>query len=58
MQNKYIKLDDVLALLPTDDIVGPKPTYLRKKIIELPTIVLSVDLGKELDLNELSCVYN
>lgn len=37
----YVKLEDVLALLPEDDIVGPKPTYLREKIAELPAIIVT-----------------
>lgn len=31
----YVKLKDVLNLIPEDDIVGPKPTYLRKSILQL-----------------------
>lgn len=46
---KYVKLDDVLALLPTDDIVGPKPTHLRKQLAELPAILLT-DLGEEIEI--------
>lgn len=30
--------DAIMEMLPTDDLVGPKPTYLRKKINELPVI--------------------
>lgn len=37
----YVKLEDVLALLPEDDIVGPKPTTLRKKLAELPAIIIT-----------------
>lgn len=37
----YVKLEDVLALIPEDDICGPKPTYLRKKLAELPAIILT-----------------
>ena len=37
----YIKLEDVLALIPEDDIVGPKPTALRKKLAELPAIIIT-----------------
>ena len=37
----YIKLEDVLALLPEDDICGPKPTYLRKQLAELPAIIIT-----------------
>lgn len=35
---KYIKLEDALNLLPTDDVCGPKPTRLRKELQELPYI--------------------
>ena len=41
MTNIYIKLEDVLTLLPEDDICGPKPTYLRKLIAELPAIIIT-----------------
>ena len=37
----YVKLEDVLALIPTDDVVGPKPTHLRKQLTELPAIIIS-----------------
>jgi hypothetical protein len=37
----YIKLEDVLALLPEDDICGPKPSTLRKKLAELPAIIIT-----------------
>lgn len=37
----YIKLEDVLALLPENDICGPKPTHLRKLLAELPTIIIT-----------------
>lgn len=42
MADIYIKLEDVLALIPTDDICGPKPTHthLRKKLAELATITI------------------
>lgn len=32
---KVVKLDDLLKLLPEDDVVGPKPTWLREKITDL-----------------------
>ena len=38
--HKYIKLEDILALLPEDDTVGPKPSYLRQEINKLSTITL------------------
>lgn len=37
----YVKLEDVLALLPEDDICGPKPSTLRKKLVELPAIIIT-----------------
>ena len=37
----YVKLEDVLALIPEDDVVGPKPTHLRKKLAELPAIIIA-----------------
>ena len=37
----YVKLEDVLALLPEDDLVGLKPTYLRKLLAELPAIIIT-----------------
>ena len=37
----YVKLEDVLALIPTDDICGPKPSTLRKKLAELPSIIIA-----------------
>ena len=37
----YVKLEDVLALIPEDDTVGPKPTTLRKKLAELPAIIIA-----------------
>ena len=36
----YVKLEDVLALLPENDICGPKPTHLRKLLAELPAIII------------------
>lgn len=37
----YVKLEDVLALLPEDNVVGPKPTHLRKLLAELPAIIIT-----------------
>ncbi len=37
----YVKLEDVLALIPEDDICGPKPSALRKKLAELPAIIVA-----------------
>lgn len=39
MSDYYVKLDDVLALLPETDIVGPKPSRLRKEVQELKKII-------------------
>ena len=46
---KYIKLDDALALLPTNNMVGPKPTHLREALTKLPGIFLSADLREEIE---------
>lgn len=35
MTDIYIKLEDVLKLLPDTGLVGPKPSRLRKEINEL-----------------------
>lgn len=35
----YIKLEDVLKLLPKDDLVGPKPSRLRREVNELTKYV-------------------
>ena len=37
----YVKLEDVLALIPMDDIADPKLTYLRKQLAELPAIIIT-----------------
>lgn len=37
----YVKLEDVLALLPEDDVVSLKSTHLRKLIAELPAIIIT-----------------
>ena len=36
----YVRLEDILALIPNDDICGPKPSYLRKQILDLPAIII------------------
>jgi hypothetical protein len=47
----YVKLEDVLALIPEDDICGPKPSALRKKLAELPAIILAqVEITEEDDI--------
>ena len=37
---KYVKLEDVLALIQGDDTVGPKPSRLRKEVSELKTTTM------------------
>lgn len=37
----YVKLEDVLVLIPENDICGPKPSALRKKLAELPAIIIT-----------------
>ena len=37
----YIRYEDILALIPEDDICGPKPSALRKKLAELPAIIIT-----------------
>lgn len=37
---KYVKLEDVLALIQGDDTVGPKPSRLRKEVNELKTTTM------------------
>lgn len=37
----YVRYEDVLALIPEDDICGPKPSALRKKLAELPAIIIT-----------------
>lgn len=51
--HKYVNLEDLLVLIPTDDLVGPKPSYLRQKINKLPTITLM-----ELDPDEYERYIN
>ena len=51
----YVKLEDVLTLLPEDDICGPKPTHLRKLLvlgfaagITIPDFSDGADIAKSL----------
>ena len=37
----YVRYEDVLALIPEDDICEPKPSALRKKLAELPAIIIT-----------------
>lgn len=37
----YVRYEDILALIPEDDICGPKPSALRKKLAELPAIIIT-----------------
>ena len=36
MDNLFLRLEDVMTLIPEDDIVGPKPSSLRKNIEKMP----------------------
>lgn len=36
MDNLFLRLEDVMVLIPEDDIVGPKPSSLRKSIEKMP----------------------
>ena len=36
MDNLFLRLEDVMALIPEGDIVGPKPSSLRKSIKKMP----------------------
>ena len=36
MDNLFLRLEDMMALIPEDDIVGPKPSSLRKSIKKMP----------------------
>lgn len=36
MDNLFLRLEDVMALIPEDDIVGPKPSSLQKSIEKMP----------------------
>ena len=36
MDNLFLRLEDVMALIPEDDIVGLKPSSLRKSIEKMP----------------------
>ena len=36
MDNLFLRLEDVMALIPEDDIVGPQPSSLRKSIEKMP----------------------
>jgi hypothetical protein len=37
MKDKYVRMNDVLALVQGDDACGPKPSRLRKEICALPS---------------------
>ena len=41
-KEKYVKLDDILKILPEDDKVGPKPSYLRKYLKSLPYLPITI----------------
>ena len=36
MDNLFLRLEDVMALIPEDDIVGPNRSSLRKSIEKMP----------------------
>ena len=36
MDNLFLRLEDVMTLIPEDDIVGPKPSSLRNRIEKTP----------------------
>ena len=44
--DKYVKLEDVLKIIPEDDKTGPKPSYIRKYLKSLYCIEI-VNLTKE-----------
>ena len=46
----YVKLEDVLTLISEDDNCGLKPSTLRKKLAELPAIILAEVITEEDDL--------
>ena len=47
----YVKLEDVLALIPEDDNCEPKSSALRKQLAELPAIILAeVEVTEEDDI--------
>ena len=37
----YVRYQDVLALIPEDDIFGFIPSILRKQLAELPAIIIT-----------------
>ena len=44
--DKYVKLEDILKIIPEDDKTGPKPSYIRKYLKNLQYIEL-VSINKE-----------
>ena len=36
IKDLFLRLEDVMALIPEDDIVGPKPSSLRRSIEKMP----------------------
>ena len=36
MDNLFLRLEDIMALIPDDDIVGPKPSSLCTSIEKMP----------------------
>lgn len=36
IKDLFLRLEDVMALIPEDDIAGPKPSSLRRSIEKMP----------------------
>ena len=59
-EEKYVKLDDILKILPKNDKVCPKPSYLRKYLETIPYVTVLVissedyPMTKESETIELS----
>ena len=45
----YVKVDDILAFIPTTDTCGPKPSFIRKKLDEMPKIYIEENIDEEDD---------
>ena len=41
-EERYVNLDDILKILPKDDKVGPKPSYLRRYLKNLPYLPITI----------------
>lgn len=53
---KFIKVDDILRILPKDDKTGPKPSYIRKYIESLETLTLTIIDKEDIDKGEYESV--